>query len=384
MVGCWPLHVFREPASEGERSGLHWLPPCGVQEHIISKPSVPFWLLGLGPKTWDHCLQSPMWEVPSCRSGGGCWACRLTAVFGAGRPGAQRGSCGQGCSQDRVNSGRQISISGRWGSWTTAAMFGLQANLFHDFRGGGVQLWCHHCDHRYSGQRTPESLLFRGSGMYGRARTKFAQGTDAALAVHPLSRHVFSSLGRTTTWDQRQLLPGEDCTGESPGRAHGFATNHLWIRWWSPRPCQSSLCSVASMGTGESEKTLEIINLFEHFEAMNGNARLKCKHPTFFLPGPRLSVDLIELNLQEAEVAKLFLNSWRYVAFGIANQFPGPKMVWWYQLVRIGRVAESQSPNEFNHWRKETKFSGLPTDYFEFWMLSQGLAGGSYPPYNPL
>jgi len=47
----------------------------------------------------------------------------------------------------------------------------------------------------------------------------------------------------------------------------------------------------------------------------------------FFLPGPRLSVDLIELNLQEAEVAKLFLNSWRYVAFGIANQFPGPKMV---------------------------------------------------------
>ena len=34
-----------------------------------------------------------------------------------------------------------------------------------------------------------------------------------------------------------------------------------------------------------------------------------------------LSVDLIELNLQEAEVAKLFLNSWRYVAFGIANQF---------------------------------------------------------------
>ena len=81
------------------------------------------------------------------------------------------------------------------------------------------------------------------------------------------------------------------------------------------------------MGTGESEKTLEIINLFEHFEAMNGNARLKCKHPTFFLPGPRLSVDLIELNLQEAEVAKLFLNSWRYVAFGIANQFPGPKMV---------------------------------------------------------
>merc|ERR1712176_15937 len=34
-----------------------------------------------------------------------------------------------------------------------------------------------------------------------------------------------------------------------------------------------------------------------------------------------LGVDLIELELQEAEVAKLFLNSWRYVAFGTANQF---------------------------------------------------------------
>eukprot|EP00927_Polykrikos_kofoidii_P026673 TRINITY_DN23720_c0_g1_i1.p1 TRINITY_DN23720_c0_g1~~TRINITY_DN23720_c0_g1_i1.p1 ORF type:complete len:885 (+),score=119.98 TRINITY_DN23720_c0_g1_i1:118-2772(+) len=34
-----------------------------------------------------------------------------------------------------------------------------------------------------------------------------------------------------------------------------------------------------------------------------------------------LGVDMIELDLQEAEVAKLFLNAWRYVAFGIANQF---------------------------------------------------------------
>merc|ERR1712176_253330 len=34
-----------------------------------------------------------------------------------------------------------------------------------------------------------------------------------------------------------------------------------------------------------------------------------------------LGVDLVELELQEAEVAKLFLNSWRYVAFGTANQF---------------------------------------------------------------
>merc|ERR1711988_1780722 len=34
-----------------------------------------------------------------------------------------------------------------------------------------------------------------------------------------------------------------------------------------------------------------------------------------------LGVDLVELELQEAEVAKLFLNSWRYVIFGIANQF---------------------------------------------------------------
>jgi len=34
-----------------------------------------------------------------------------------------------------------------------------------------------------------------------------------------------------------------------------------------------------------------------------------------------LGVDLIELELQEAEVAKLFLNSWRYVVFGTANQF---------------------------------------------------------------
>ena len=34
-----------------------------------------------------------------------------------------------------------------------------------------------------------------------------------------------------------------------------------------------------------------------------------------------LGVDLIELQLQEAEAAKLFLNSWRYIAFGTANQF---------------------------------------------------------------
>jgi UDP-N-acetyl-D-mannosaminuronic acid dehydrogenase len=34
-----------------------------------------------------------------------------------------------------------------------------------------------------------------------------------------------------------------------------------------------------------------------------------------------LGVDLVELDLQEAEVAKLFLNSWRYVVFGVANQF---------------------------------------------------------------
>jgi UDP-N-acetyl-D-mannosaminuronic acid dehydrogenase len=34
-----------------------------------------------------------------------------------------------------------------------------------------------------------------------------------------------------------------------------------------------------------------------------------------------LGVDLLELELQEAELAKLFLNSWRYVVFGIANQF---------------------------------------------------------------
>jgi len=36
--------------------------------------------------------------------------------------------------------------------------------------------------------------------------------------------------------------------------------------------------------------------------------------------GP-LGVDLIELELQEAEAAKLFLNAWRYVVFGTANQF---------------------------------------------------------------
>lgn len=34
-----------------------------------------------------------------------------------------------------------------------------------------------------------------------------------------------------------------------------------------------------------------------------------------------LKVDLIEMELQEAEVAKLFLNAWRYVEFGTANQF---------------------------------------------------------------
>eukprot|EP00928_Gymnodinium_smaydae_P051426 TRINITY_DN3496_c1_g1_i1.p1 TRINITY_DN3496_c1_g1~~TRINITY_DN3496_c1_g1_i1.p1 ORF type:complete len:865 (-),score=129.98 TRINITY_DN3496_c1_g1_i1:1-2541(-) len=34
-----------------------------------------------------------------------------------------------------------------------------------------------------------------------------------------------------------------------------------------------------------------------------------------------LRVDLVELELKEAELAKLFLNSWRYVAFGTANQF---------------------------------------------------------------
>ena len=59
---------------------------------------------------------------------------------------------------------------------------------------------------------------------------------------------------------------------------------------------------------------------------MNGNAKFQVQTSNFFLPETRLSVDLIELNLQEAEVAKLFLNSWRYVAFGIANQFQGPKI----------------------------------------------------------
>ena len=34
-----------------------------------------------------------------------------------------------------------------------------------------------------------------------------------------------------------------------------------------------------------------------------------------------LSVDLVELTLLEAEVATLFLNAWRYVSFGTANQF---------------------------------------------------------------
>ena len=34
-----------------------------------------------------------------------------------------------------------------------------------------------------------------------------------------------------------------------------------------------------------------------------------------------LSVDLVELSLLEAEVATLFLNAWRYVSFGTANQF---------------------------------------------------------------
>jgi len=34
-----------------------------------------------------------------------------------------------------------------------------------------------------------------------------------------------------------------------------------------------------------------------------------------------LGVDLIELDLQEAEIAKLFLNAWRYVVFATANQF---------------------------------------------------------------
>eukprot|EP00929_Paragymnodinium_shiwhaense_P011728 TRINITY_DN11793_c0_g1_i1.p1 TRINITY_DN11793_c0_g1~~TRINITY_DN11793_c0_g1_i1.p1 ORF type:complete len:887 (-),score=185.01 TRINITY_DN11793_c0_g1_i1:215-2875(-) len=36
--------------------------------------------------------------------------------------------------------------------------------------------------------------------------------------------------------------------------------------------------------------------------------------------GPQ-GVETIEMELQEAEVAKLFLNAWRYVAFGTANQF---------------------------------------------------------------
>lgn len=34
-----------------------------------------------------------------------------------------------------------------------------------------------------------------------------------------------------------------------------------------------------------------------------------------------LSVDLVELSLLEAEAATLFLNAWRYVSFGTANQF---------------------------------------------------------------
>eukprot|EP00930_Biecheleria_cincta_P083491 TRINITY_DN73059_c0_g1_i1.p1 TRINITY_DN73059_c0_g1~~TRINITY_DN73059_c0_g1_i1.p1 ORF type:complete len:528 (-),score=119.47 TRINITY_DN73059_c0_g1_i1:46-1572(-) len=48
------------------------------------------------------------------------------------------------------------------------------------------------------------------------------------------------------------------------------------------------------------------------------DARALAHAKVLFAP---LGMDLVELDLQEAETAKLFLNSWRYVAFGTANQF---------------------------------------------------------------
>ena len=54
-------------------------------------------------------------------------------------------------------------------------------------------------------------------------------------------------------------------------------------------------------------------------QIISGSNEEALKHAkALFCP---LNVDLIHLELQEAEVAKLFLNAWRYVAFGTANQF---------------------------------------------------------------
>jgi len=60
----------------------------------------------------------------------------------------------------------------------------------------------------------------------------------------------------------------------------------------------------------------ELLELPQIVAASDAGALAKAK--SLFAP---LGVDLIELELQEAEVAKLFLNSWRYVVFGTANQF---------------------------------------------------------------
>jgi len=60
----------------------------------------------------------------------------------------------------------------------------------------------------------------------------------------------------------------------------------------------------------------ELTELPQIIAASDAGALAKAKS----LLGP-LGVDLVELELQEAEVAKLFLNSWRYVVFATTNQF---------------------------------------------------------------
>lgn len=60
----------------------------------------------------------------------------------------------------------------------------------------------------------------------------------------------------------------------------------------------------------------ELLNLPQIISGSDESA-LSCAKSLF---GP-FGVDLVELSLQEAEAAKLFLNSWRYVVFATANQF---------------------------------------------------------------
>ena len=60
----------------------------------------------------------------------------------------------------------------------------------------------------------------------------------------------------------------------------------------------------------------EITNLPQ---IISGNSKLAIKEAEIFLK--KITNKTVLLNFEEAELSKLFSNSWRYIKFAIANQF---------------------------------------------------------------